>query len=147
MSPMIFENHILIVIISIILLYDAFSLSVMITLSLLISNYRHLCHQYVIIIIFVPLLPLFFFFFLSMSVCDSNIRRHRYFSTTQLPVRACYTLMPNACAGVCTTALTECLPSAAKDPAPRRQRRTLRGAAVRPSLMQTPHEAEAEEKA
>lgn len=145
MSPMIFENHILIVIISIILLYDAFSLSVMITLSLLISNYRHLCHQYVIIIIFVPLLPLFFF--LSMSVCDSNIRRHRYFSTTQLPVRACYTLMPNACAGVCTTALTECLPSAAKDPAPRRQRRTLRGAAVRPSLMQTPHEAEAEEKA
>lgn len=82
-------------------------------------------------------------FFLSMSVCDSNIRRHRYFSTTQLPVRACYTLMPNACAGVCTTALTECLPSAAKDPAPRRQR----GAAVRPSLMQTPHEAEAEEKA
>lgn len=62
MSPMIFENHILIVIISIILLYDAFSLSVMITLSLLISNYRHLCHQYVIIIIFVPLLPLFFFY-------------------------------------------------------------------------------------
>lgn len=110
MSPMIFENHILIVIISIILLYDAFSLSVMITLSLLISNYRHLCHQYVIIIIFVPLLPLFFFF-LSMSVCDSNIRRHRYFSTTQLPVRACYTLMPNACAGVCTTALPNAFPA------------------------------------
>lgn len=101
------------------------------------------CHHYY----FRAIITVIFFFFLSMSVCDSNIRRHRYFSTTQLPVRACYTLMPNACAGVCTTALTECLPSAAKDPAPRRQRRTFRGAAVRPSLMQTPHEAEAEEKA